>query len=162
MLLRLQILKQDCGGALATLTTARSLNPYFPEPAVLELRALVCAKNFETFHEKLKALPALDKTQEPFVQYLAAQDLMQQQMWRKASDVLTKVSEDQPRFPETYYFLSKASAGLETDGDSFAQKYVSLCKGLSARDRKQFGFEPRLCLNAKEVEDELAKKNSEL
>ena len=158
---RVQLQKLDCSGALSTLKAARALNPYLPDPAVLELRALICLKNFETFRESLKALPTLEKTQDSYVQYLVAQDLLQQQMWRRATEVLTKVSEDQPRFPETYYFLSKASAGLEINGEAYAQKYVTLCKGLGPRERNQFSNEPRLCLNAKEIEDELAKKNSE-
>lgn len=158
---RVQLQKQDCAGALSTLKTARALNPFLPDPAVLELRALVCLKDYETFREKLKSLPAVEKGQEPYVQYLTAQDLLQQQMWRRATEVLSKVSEDQPRFPETYYFLYKASVGLENNGEAYAQKYVSLCKSLSPRERKQFSNEPRLCLNLKETEDELAKKNSE-
>lgn len=155
---RIQLSKGDCAGAVQTLQKARALFPFAPEPAVLELRALVCQKNFEAFREKIKALPALEKEQEPFVQYLVAQDFLQQKMWRKATDILVKVSEEEPQFPEAYYLLTRAGAELSRDTDGAAQKYVSLCKGLTLRVRKRFSLEPRLCVNVKEVEDELAKK----
>ncbi len=159
---RIQIGKADCDGALVTVKKARTLNPFLAEPAVLELRALICQKSFEAFREKLKLLPALVKNQESIVQYLIAQDFIQQKMWRKANDILTRVSEEQPRFPEAYYLLTKTATALDREADNSAQKYVSLCKGLTIRDRKQFSLEPRLCVNAKEVEDDLAKKTTDL
>lgn len=155
---RILLAKQDCGGAVQSLEKARTLYPYAAEPAVLELRALVCQKNFEAFREKMKSAPTLEKGQDAFVQYLVAQDLLQQKMWRKASEVLNKVSEDEPQFPETYYWLTRAGQEIGRDTENWAQKYVSLCKGITVRERKRFSLEPRLCTNLKEVEDELAKK----
>lgn len=155
---RIQLAKLDCAGAGQTLQAARKLYPYAPEPAVLELRALVCQKNFETFREKVKSTPPLDKGQDAYVQFLVAQDLMQQKMWRKASDVLTKVSEEEPLFPETYYLLMRAGQEIGRDTEPWAQRYISLCKGITSRERKKFSLEPRLCVNIKEVEDDLAKK----
>jgi len=159
---RIQLAKQDCDGAATTLQKARQLFPPLNEPAILELRVLVCQKNFTVFREKMKMLPALDKDQDSFVQYLSGQDLMQQKLWRKAADVLQKVSEEQPQFPEVYFLMVKVGRELDRDVEALAQKYVSLCKGVTARERKRFFMEPRLCANAKEVEDELAKKSSEL
>ena len=88
------------------------MNPYASEAALLELRGLVCQKNFDEFHDKVKVLPPLEKNQDSFVQYLTAQDLIQQKLWRKAVEVLIKVSEEDPQFPETYYFLTKAGEEL--------------------------------------------------
>lgn len=157
---RIQLAKQDCAAAAQTIQKARALYPYAPEPAVLELRTLICQKNFESFREKMKSIPTLERGQEAFVRYLVAQDLLQQKMWRKASDVLTKVSEDEPLFPETYYWLSRAGQETGADIEPSAQKYISLCKGLTVRERKKYSLEPRLCVNLKEVEDELAKKTA--
>ena len=155
---RIQLAKQDCAGAAQTVKKARQLYPHASEPAVLELRALVCQKDFEAFREKIKSTPPLDKGQDAYVQYLVAQDLLQQKMWRKASDILTRVSEEEPHFPETYYLLLRAGQEIGRETEPWAQRYVSLCKGLTARERKKFSLEPRLCVNMKEVEDELAKK----
>jgi hypothetical protein len=155
---RVQLTKQDCTAALLTLSGARTFYPFAPEPAVLELRALLCQKNYEAFREKVKLLPVLEKGQESFVQFLSAQDFLQQKMWRKASDVLNRVSEEEPKFPETYYYLTKAGVELGRDTEGWALKYVSLCKGITLRERKKWSLEPMICSNAKEVEDGLAKK----
>jgi hypothetical protein len=159
---RVQLAKQDCAGALLTLDRARQLNESASEPAVLELRGLICQRNYEAFREKQKLLPSLDKDQESFVAYLAAQDLMQQKLWRKAFDTLSKVSEEQSQFPETYFYLLKAAAELDRETDRWAEKYIELCTGLTTRTRRRYAYEPRLCANAKEVSDELANKNPEL
>jgi predicted Zn-dependent protease len=156
---QIEIARQDCDVALRTLHSARTIFPYSATSAILELRALVCQKNFTTFRDKLKVLPPLLKGQESFVQYLEAQDLMQQKMWKRATDILLKVSEEEPRFPDVYYLLARAGHELDRDVDAWAQKYISLCKSLTPRERKRFAFEPRLCANAKEVEDDLAKKS---
>lgn len=159
---RVQISKQDCAGGLATLKSSNAISPFYADTVVLELRAHVCEKDFEAFRERLKTLPPLDKNQEAFVQYLLAQDFLRQKMWRKANEILLKVSQEQPRFPEVYYSLLKAGEEMDHEDEGFAQKYVSLCKAVGPRERKQFALEPRLCANAKEVEDELAKKSTDI
>jgi tetratricopeptide (TPR) repeat protein len=155
---RVQLGKQDCAAAATTLQAARALYPYAPEPAILELRTLLCQKNFEAFREKNRVLPALEKGQDSFVQYFVAQDLLQQKMWRKATEILTRVSEEEPKFPEPYYYLVKAGVELGRDTEPWAQKYLSLCKGMTLRERKRFSLEPQICTNAKEIEDAIAKK----
>jgi hypothetical protein len=153
-----QLAKLDCNGALQTVHTARMLAPHLTEPALFELRALICLGNYESFREKLKSLPTPDKTQDYFIQFLTAQDYMQQKLWKRAGDLLVHVIEDQAKFPEAYYWLYKARAEMDDSDPAFAQKYLSLCKNLTIRDRKKFRLEPRLCAAMKEVEDEVAKK----
>ena len=155
---RVQLAKQDCGGAVTTLQKARALYPFAPEPAILELRALICQKNFELFREKVKLLPTLEKGQDLYVQFLTAQDFFQQKMWRRASDILQRLSEEDPKFPETYYFLTKAGLELNRDIEAWAAKYISLCKGVTFRERKHYSLEPQICLATKEIEIVLTKK----
>ena len=155
---RLQMIKQDCAGAQVTLAKARSLYAYAPDAALLELRTVICQKNFEVFREKLKSLPALEKGQEMYLQYFNAQDLLQQKMWRRASEILQKVSDEDPKFPEPYIYLAKAGEELGRDVEAFQTKYVSLCKNVSLRDRKRYAMEPLLCAQAKEVENALSQK----
>lgn len=155
---RVYLLKQDCASALTSVQRARALYLYAPESAVLELRALLCQKNFEVFREKLKLLPSLEKGQEIYVQFFSAQDFLQQKMWRKATEILTKVSEEDPKFPETYYYLAKAGIELSRDVEPWQSKYISLCKGLTVRERRRYSLEPQLCTQVKEVEDALSKK----
>jgi hypothetical protein len=161
-LARAQIVKQDCDSALVSLTMARSLNPHANEPALLELRALLCAKRFELFRDKLKSATtpggtgATEKWDLAFGQFLAAQEQLRQNSSHKAFDSLSKVTEEFPQFPEAYYFLAKAGQALEKDSSPWLQKYSSLCKGLTLRDRKKYSYEPQLCAKMKEVDDELA------
>ncbi|MGZ3722254.1 MAG: tetratricopeptide repeat protein [Bdellovibrionales bacterium] len=155
---RVQLAKQDCAGAQATLQKVFAMYPFASEPAILELRTLICLKNFEAFRERLKALPTLEKGQEFYVQLLVAQDLLQQKMWRKASDILQKVAEEDPKYPETYYYLTKAGQELGHDIEGWAAKYISLCKGVALRERKHYSLEPQICAGTKEIEDVLSKK----
>lgn len=166
-LARAQIVKQDCDSALVSLTMARSLNPHANEPALLELRALLCAKRYDVFKDKLKAATvpggtgATEKWDLAFGQYLSAQEQLRQSSTHKAFDSLLKVTEEFPQFPEAYYFLAKAGQALEKDTGPWLQKYSSLCKGVTIRERKKFSYEPQLCGKMKEVDDELASAKHE-
>jgi len=166
-LARAQMMKQDCDSALVSLEMARSLNPHASEPALLELRALLCAKRYDTFREKLKAASApggtgnSEKWDQAFGQYLSAQEQLRQKSTSKAFDLLAKVTEDFPQFPEAYYYLARAGQSLERDAVPFLQKYSALCKGVTLRERKKFSLEPQLCVKMKEVDDELSAMKSE-
>lgn len=159
---RVQLLKMDCEGALASVQTARKINPYDAEIAVLEVRGHICAMKYDLAREKIKTLPPLDKWQASYVQFLGAQDSLLQKFPRKAFDAALKVTEEQPGFPEPYFVLVKSGTELNRDVEPYLQKYVSLCKAVTIRERKRYSLEPRLCLNLKEAEDELAKKSTEL
>ena len=159
-LARVQLIKQDCDGAIQSLLTARTLNPAAADSAVLELRAYQCKQNFELLREKAKSLPTLDKWEESYVQYLLAGDALQQKLFKKAYDSLSKISEENPQFPESYLLLAKAATELNRDSEPFLEKYVSLCKAAGPREKKKFALEPHLCSQLKEAEDELAQKKT--
>src|SRR5262245_31616480 len=106
----------------------------------------------------MKILPSpLTPWENTFAQFLTAKDYYQQHLPKKALDLLLKVSEEQPQFPETYYYLWKAGAELNRDVEVWQKKYVSLCKNVVPRERRKFANEPKLCSGLKEVEDDLAK-----
>lgn len=159
---KVQLAKQDCDGARATLERARAMNPAAAEPAVLELRTLICQKSFDGLKEKAKQLPSLDKWEDSYVQYLLAQDYLQEKTPKKAFDTLSKIVEEQPQFPESYLWLARAGNELNKDNEAWLHKYISLCKAVTPKERKRFSLEPRLCANMKEAEDELAKKSADI
>jgi tetratricopeptide (TPR) repeat protein len=156
-LARLSLIRNDCDNALAYVRRARELNPYFGEAAVLELSALNCLAMGEAMREKTKTLPPLSKWEEGFVQYLTAQVLLRQGQAKRAVDLLQKFSDENPQFPEAYFYKAKAGLELKQDVAVWRERYVSLCKGITVRERAKFALEPHLCMAAKEVEDELAK-----
>ncbi len=161
-LARAQIIKQDCDSALVSLEMARSLNPHAVEPAVLELRALLCAKRFEIFRDKVKNLSSGEKWDVAFNQYLQAQEQLRQNATHRAYEMLAKVTDEFPQFPEAFYYLSRAGKALEKDISAPLQKYSALCKGVTLRERKKFSYEPQLCARMKEVDDELAANKREI
>lgn len=155
---RIQLMKQDCEAAAATVDRAKKINVYASEPAILGLRARVCQKHFDGFKDVAKGIAAADKWEEAYIQYLLAREAVENQSWKKAFELLTKVSEEQPRFPEAYFWMAKAGDELEKDTEAQYQKYVSLCKALTTRDKRRFSLEPKLCANQKDAENELAQK----
>jgi tetratricopeptide (TPR) repeat protein len=159
---RVSLMKQDCENAAGYVERARILNPYFGEAAVLEMSALNCLKKTEALREKAKSLPSLTKWEEGFVQYLLAQDLLRQGQAKRASEIWQRFSEENPQFPEVYFYLARSGQELQKDIEHWQQRYVSLCKGVTFQERKKFSLEPRLCAAVKEVEDELAKSASEI
>lgn len=159
---RVYLMKQDCDPALQNILNARKLNPLNGEAAVLELRAYACQKRYEVLREKAKDLPALDKWEAAYVDFLLAQDSFQQKSFRKAHDSLTRITETEPQFPESYLALARSGSEIGKDVEPFLQKYISLCKAVTVRERKKYSLEPRLCTGLKEAEDELAKKAAEI
>lgn len=151
--------RNDCAAAQTELNAARELNPGDGDAAALDLRALVCQKNWELMRLRAKALPPLDAWQTSFVLYVQAQDWLQLGLATKANEALTKITTEFPKFPEPRYYLARAEGAR---GDSNLRKYVSLCRALTARDRRAFALEPRTCTKQKEAEDELAKKSIDL
>ncbi|MBX3020516.1 MAG: hypothetical protein KF799_02465 [Bdellovibrionales bacterium] len=159
---KVQLMKSDCDGARATLEKARMMNPSASEPAVLEMRALVCKQQVKGLREMAKQLPSLDKWEEQYVQYLLAQTLLQEKSPKKAFDVLSRVVEEQPQFPESYLWLARVGGELSRENEAWLQKYISLCKAVTGKERKRFSLEPKLCAGLKEAEDELAKKSVDI
>ena len=159
---RVLLIKQDCEGALASALSAQKIHPYDADSSGLELKALACAQRFEQVRERVKSLPGLDKWQDSFVQYILMLEWVQQMAWRKVYDSALKLTQEHPGFPEGFYFLTRAGAELNKDVEPASQKYVSICKALTIRERKRYALEPRLCANLKEVENELAKKTLEI
>lgn len=157
-MVRIQLMKQDCDAAAETVASARKINSYSSETAILELRTLLCQKNYTGLREKARNIVTADKWEEAYVQYLLSQDAIQAQNWKKAFDSLIKVTEDQPQFPEAHFWLGKAGDELEKDTEAEYQRYVSLCKALTVKEKRRFSLEPKLCVSQKEAEDELNQK----
>ena len=160
---RYYLLAQDCSNAATEVAAARQSNPIDGEAAALELRVAICRESAAVdLRDKVRRLPPLDKWQNGFVTYVQARELLRQGLSARAADALGRVVAEFPRFPEARFYLGRAEAARGTGGDESLRKYVSLCKGFTGRDRREFALEPRVCLHRKEAEDELAKRSTEL
>jgi tetratricopeptide (TPR) repeat protein len=161
-LVRANIAKKEYSAAKANLEMAKLIQPYSPDVVVLSLRLMASQGEVEPLREQLKTFPPLDKTQDIFVKQLLAQDLLDQQMTDKSFELFTKITEMDAAYPEPYYFMAKAGQVLGKETEDWSRKYVSLCKNVDARTRRKYANEPMLCSHVKEVEDDLAKKTSEM
>lgn len=160
---KVQLLKQDCEAAAANLDKALKLNPLAIEPALLRLRVRVCRQRPEGLREAAKTLPVpLERWDDAFVQYLIAQEYVAEKQSRKAFELLNRLVDEQPSFPEGYLWLARAGHELGRDNESWLQKYMSLCKAITNKERRRFSLEPRLCVNMKDVENELATKSTDI
>lgn len=86
--------------------------------------------------------------------------LMKNALYARAFELANLAIQLDSKFPESYYWLWKADSALKTKSDMNAIKYLSLCKGLSARQRARYQSEPNLCLRTTEVETATKKFNN--
>ena len=155
------LLKQDCAAARTEVAASRAMNPDDGDGAALELRTTLCDHEFEGMRDKVRALPPLSKWQETFVLFVQARAWLHQGLNGRAGDALARVIAEAPRFPEARFYLARAQSG-RGGGEESLRKYVNLCKALTERDRREFALEPRVCVNQKEAEVEMAKKAVDL
>lgn len=166
-LARAQIRDNNCDEAAQTLKLAVRYNPYIPEAPPLRLRAFICgAKLEETIAEP--NFDKLGKGLKPFGLYVWGRVLLSRKQNIQAKNFLQQAISHDGNFPESYYWLWSANQNSKTDpqrhgtGNEYAQKYLTLCKGLSVEMRRQYKNEPLLCMNLEEVKNALEKsKESE-
>lgn len=154
---RIQIMKQDCEQASVNISAARKLNAFDGDLIVLDARANTCLGKYEILRDKNKT-QGLDKWQQAMLWQLQAQENLEQKSWRKAHELAQKVAQELPGFPEAQFVLLKAGSELGKDVDEATQRYITLCKAITNKERKQFSLEPRLCASLKDVENEFGKK----
>lgn len=157
-LAKLNLFKDACDEALETIERARGVNPYAGDVAVLELRALLCLKRLQDFRDRARQLPSLDRHEEQAVQFFTAQSWLREKNPKKAAETLTRLTEEMPQFPDGFLALARAEAELGHENQRWLKRYVTLCKAVTASDRRRYSLEPRMCSEIKEVEDELAKR----
>lgn len=160
-LARIYIARKEYDAANEILTVSRQLNPRSQDALILSLKLNLAEGKFEVFRGRAVGLSALNKNQDIFLKQFVAQDYWHQQLTRKAFDLFQKISELEPAYPESYFFLAKTGQELGKNTEDWSRRYVSLCKNIDARTRRKYGNEPNLCGQVKEIEDELAKKTSE-
>jgi hypothetical protein len=78
----------------------------------------------------------------------------------KAKDEARTLQATDKQFPEPFYWEWKSAQEQKLKGDVAAQKYLSGCKSLSARQMREYSKEPTLCRHTTEVETFLKKMNN--
>lgn len=156
---RVQLAKKNCAGAEANLQAAAEINPYDKTLRFLRAKTFLCQ------HKPADALVLLkmDATDDPVTSVTLASALLASGNSHDAKNLLQKTAARDASFPETHYWIWKASEDEGDTADEQAQKYVALCKNLNLRTRRKYINEPCLCGQTQEVEDAIkaAQKNSD-
>jgi hypothetical protein len=156
-LARAKLAKNDCSGASETLADADKINPYSIEKKYLRARTNHCLKL--PAQKKSEATSATGELKRYWL-FLQAQSLVDEQKLKEAQALLFKDAKELQdwNMPEINFLRFKVFASAAPEAIEFAQKYIDQCKTISASLRRQYKFEPRLCVNASDAED-FVKKN---
>lgn len=156
---RIQILTNDCDAAIKTITRNKDQVSYLEEAQLVQAQAAVCQGQFE----KYLSLRSKDVKKSSFQIYWVSLDAEYQFKlgnFAKVKDLSQQIQTLEPAFTEGSYWDWKASGELKQKADKSAQKYLSQCKSLSTRLRRQYQAEPNLCRRTAEVETFLKKNNN--
>lgn len=155
----LQMISNDCGGALSRTAKFTHLFPYVEEWRLVNLQASICDGQLQNYI-KMKNLLDLKG---PFSVYwilLETEFHFVSEQYLKAQESLAKLMKMDMNMPELYYWSWKVSEKQKIHSEKYAQKYLSLCKTLNSRQRRAYSFEPFLCRRMTEVETFLKSNNN--
>ena len=171
---RSQLVLLECSKAESVTTQAEGIDPYSPEVKLLRLQVLECQKAFAALGELLSN-EAEDV--EPLQKFTRALEIESAQHdgadeasfdSKKVKALLTAWETKDPEYPELYYWKWKYYQSLANERDpqltvksmpssedaahSAALKYLQLCQNLSARKRRSFDLDVKLCRGSDEVD----------
>lgn len=152
---RAQLTLGTCDRVSDTAAQGLELNPYSEELLLLRAQALSCLSR--TKDSKL-VLEKIDVKKSPLRFYFEAvrvQNLVFEDKLGLAEEDLKKLIEQDPTFAESYYWMGQIKAKQKSDPLEWNQKYVRLCQALTPAIRRKYVNEPRLCLERKNVEQQI-------
>ncbi|HEX4922682.1 MAG TPA: hypothetical protein VFV50_01300, partial [Bdellovibrionales bacterium] len=152
---RAQLALGACDRVSETAAQGLELNPYSEELLLLRAQALSCL--FKTKDSKL-VLDKADTKKSPLRFYFEAvkiQNLVFEDKLGMAEEDLKKLIEQDPAFPESYYWMGQIKMKQKAEPLEWNQKYVRLCQALTPATRRKYVNEPRLCLERKNVEQQI-------
>jgi hypothetical protein len=128
------------------------LNPFSEDLQLLKAQALACLAR--TKDSKLVA-EKIDPKKSPLRFYfdvVKVQNLYFEEKLGMAEEELKRIIESDPNFPESYYWMGQIKTKQKVDPIEWNQKYVKLCQSMTPAIRRKYIFEPRLCLEKKNIE----------
>lgn len=171
---RSQLELLDCSKADSVTAQAEGIDPYSPEVKLLRLQVLECQKAFVAMGELLSnenvELEPLQKFTRGLEIESAQHDGTDEASFdaKKVKALLAAWEMKDPDYPELYYWRWKYYQSLANELDpqlkikstpspegsshSAALKYLQLCQNLSARKRRSFELDVKLCRGNDEVD----------
>lgn len=153
--------EQNCRAAEEVLNLARKIHPYKSETRLLLFRAQVCREE-PLLTIKIVSEASIDKGLILYKWIVLAQKSYVDGRHEEALRYAREAIKTDEKFPTGYYWAWKALSN-DTEAKSGldeAQRYLSLCKGLSPALRRKYNLEPLLCVDLDAVESYIKKGES--
>jgi hypothetical protein len=157
---RLALSNGDCAGAAGRLMKQKELVPLIEEIRLVAAQLALCQGKFSDYLNYRGLADIKNSSLNPFWQTAEMEYLYRTGAFIKAQEMALNAQKQDAGFPEPIYWQWKAEQELKVKSDKAAQKYVSLCKTLNSRQRRQYLPEPLLCHRTTEVETFLKKNNN--
>jgi predicted Zn-dependent protease len=148
----------QCEAAQAEIEKISHLLPHFEEFRLIKARKDLCLGSFAAVES---ALSNIDK-KSPHLRFwtsLAMELHFRRGQFSKAVEALASQSAQDP-LPELTYWRFKSELEMKNKVETLGQKYLSVCKNIGPRQRREFLLEPHLCSRVQEVESFLKKVNN--
>lgn len=159
-LARISIAQNDCDNASSRLKKMKDEVDLLEEPKLVQAQAHLCLGQLEDYQ---KNRAQIDLKKSNFGLYWQMADVIyafKSGSFVKAKDEAHALQAQDKQFPEPFYWDWKSAQEQKLKADLAAQKYMSGCKSLSARQMRDYSKEPTLCRHTTEVETFLKKMNN--
>lgn len=152
-LMRIRLAARDCEAVLGSQKNFPDQYLYIHSGQVLVAQALVCLGRYDEAL-KLKPIEYYMHTETLSAVWLALEVEIhfKKSEFIKAREKALVLRGLNPKYPEAYYWSFMAENQLKMPSESSGQKYFSLCRGLSLRQKREFDLDPFLCRRVSEVE----------
>ncbi len=154
-LARAQLRLDECSSADTTVKTTENYDAVSGEYQLLKLQSLQCHKDEAALTEALEAKDIDMTGVEKFLKVFPVEQNYLKKDIKKTRQLLSAWEAQMPDYPEVYFWKWQVSNLQGTPDKLSAEKYLQLCKGLSARKRKSFNLDVDLCKSIDEVDAKL-------
>lgn len=158
-IIRMQIATGECSAAYAQINKIIETNPYSEFIKLHMAQAAVCAGKLEYFKIN-KPLDLKKNTLAPFWHMVEVEYLFKTNELIRAQQLSNTVAKSYANYPEPLYWQWKIAEEKNENDSGFGQKYVSVCKKLTARQIREYSGDPTLCRRISEVENHIKKNNN--
>jgi tetratricopeptide (TPR) repeat protein len=149
---RAQLALGVCDKVSEMAQTAFDMNPFADDLVLMRAQALSCLAKTK---DSKQAIEKIDLKKSPlkfFFETVKVQNLFFEDKLGMAEEELKKLIEQDPLFPESYYWMAQIKGKQKVDSTEWSQKYVRICQSMTSQVRRKYSLEPRLCLERKNVE----------
>ncbi len=157
MLGRAHIANGDCRKAKSFAAKTKEINEYDERVDLLNAQVLLCGGQFEEYQPAKQKIDSKKSKYPAMWKILDVEYEFKSNRLDRARDILNPLLLDKKIDPEAYYWLYKTSAEDKAEKSKYAQKYVSSCKSMTARQKRELIEDPWLCRHLPEVEAEIKK-----